>query len=87
MSPVQMRHQVRDDSPALTRLHYSKVVSDCLRYVIVDRSPDGVLQFCSQEPGDVRWYPFEPSVEERAAALALWRSGNENSSSWPLLLP
>ena len=72
---------------SLTRLHYSKVVADCLRYVIVDRSEDGTLQFSSQEPGDVRWYPFEPSPEERAAALDLWRSAGVNAAGWPLLLP
>ncbi|MEO8368724.1 MAG: hypothetical protein ABI806_05965 [Candidatus Solibacter sp.] len=71
----------------MTRLHYSKVVADCLRYVIVDRSPDGGLHFSSQEPGDVRWYPFDPSPEERAAALDLWRSSADNAPGWPLLLP
>jgi hypothetical protein len=72
---------------ALTRLHYTKVVEDCLRYVVVDRSPDGALQFSFQEPGDVRWFPFEPNAEERTAALALWRDGAESASGWPLLLP
>ena len=71
----------------LTRLRYSKVVADCLRYVVVDRSPEGELQFWSQEPGDVRWFPFEPQADEREAALALWRDGGENSSGWPLLMP
>ena len=72
---------------SLTRLHYSKVVADCLRYVVVDRSAEGALQFWSQESGDVRWYPFEPSEEERAAALALWCEGRENTPGWPLLMP
>ena len=70
-----------------TRLRYSKVVADCLRYVIVERSTDGVLRFSSQEPGDVRWYPFEPSPDERAAALDLWRNRGESATGWPLLLP
>ena len=71
----------------LKQLRYSKVVSDCLRYVIVDRAADGALQFSSQESGDVRWYAFEPSAEERAAALALWRSGGGEAAAWPLLMP
>ena len=72
---------------SLTRLHYSKVVADTLRYVIVDRSADGALLFWSQEPGDVRWFPFEPGAEERAAALSLWQSGGADASGWPLLIP
>ena len=72
---------------SLTRLHYSKVVADTLRYVIVDRSAEGALQFWSQEPGDVRWYRFEPGTEERAAALSLWQSGASQASGWPLLIP
>ena len=70
-----------------TRLHYSKVVSDTLRYVIVDHSVEGTLQFWSQEPGDVRWYRFEPGAEERAAALSLLQSGASQASGWPLLIP
>ncbi|MEO8598034.1 MAG: hypothetical protein ABI759_32240 [Candidatus Solibacter sp.] len=68
-------------------MHYSKVVADCLRYVIVDRATDGALKFWSQEPGDVRWYPFEPASDERTAAVDLWRSGGGDAANWPLLLP
>ena len=72
---------------SLTRLHYSKVVADTLRYVIVDRSAEDALQFWSQEPGDVRWYRFEPAAEEREAALSLLQSGGSQASGWPLLIP
>jgi len=83
---------ISDDSadtavvPPPLRFHYSKVAGNCLRFVIVDRLADGSLEFWSQEPGDVRWFLFEPSAAERAAVAASWRAGKDEGG-WPLLLP
>ena len=74
-------------SASSTRFHYSKVVGNCLRYVIVDMSPGGAMEFWTQEPGDVRWFHFDPAPDERGAALSLWRSGGGGAPGWPLLLP
>ena len=72
--------------PAPLRFRYSKVVGNCLRFVIVDRLADGGLEFWSQEPGDVRWFSFEPSVLEREAVVASWRA-SDRAGGWPLLIP
>jgi len=66
----------------LSRFRYAKVVCNCLHYVIVDVSSDGSMEFWSQESGEVRWFPFDPAPEERAAAVSLWRSGPANGG-WP----
>ena len=74
-------------SEKATRFRYSKVVCDCLQFVIVDIHPDGRAEFWSQEPGEVRWFGFEPAAEERSAALSMWRAGTSSDVRWPLLIP
>ena len=81
-----MRFELQGEACA-TRFRYSKVVCDSLRYVIVDASAGGALEFWSQEPGEVRWFRFDPAPDERDAALTLWRSGGGCGVGWPLLLP
>lgn len=81
-----MNSECQSSSPA-TRIHYSKVVNDCLRYVIADVSGGETIEFWTQDAGEVRWFRFDPAPEERAAALALWRAGGAGGPGWPLLLP
>jgi hypothetical protein len=66
----------------LSRFRYAKIVCNCLHYVIVEVSSDGDMEFWSQESGEVRWFPFIPAPEERAAAVSLWRSGG-GAVDWP----
>lgn len=66
------------------RVRYSKVERDILVFVIADIRPDGA-EFFSQETGEVRWYPFIPAAQERAAALALHRFPPPSETGWPLL--
>lgn len=52
-------------------------------YVIAERNTEGGLDFWIQEPGEVRWYGFQPSPAEREAAARLLAAGT--STGWPLL--
>ena len=54
-----------------------------LCYLIAEKNAEGELEFWMQEPGEVRWYGYKPSEEERSAACGLLERGEING--WPLL--
>lgn len=66
------------------RFRYSKVSGGCLHFVIAERGGDGRVEFWEQEPGEVRWYRYEPGAQEREAVEASWRA-RESGGRWPLL--
>jgi len=53
------------DASLGVRCHYWKTEGESTKFVIVDFDTDRRLDFMEQEYGDVRWYPFTPSDEER----------------------
>jgi hypothetical protein len=60
------------------------VIFDGVRcYVIAEQNAEGGLDFFMQEPGEVRWYGFQPTAADREAAQRLLASGPP--SGWPLL--
>ena len=68
------------------RIHYRKIICGSLYFVIADLLPTGELDFWWQESGEMRWYPYEPGSEEKAAALRLLSDGGPGSGGhWPLL--
>ena len=46
---------------------------------------NAVEEFCEQEPGEVRWYPFKPSAAEREAVRQLIAEGKADQN-WRMLI-
>lgn len=67
----------------MQRVQCSVIVDGLRCYVIAEQNAEGGLDFFMQEPGEVRWYGFEPSAAEREAARRLLASGA--TLGWPLL--
>lgn len=60
------------------------VMCDGVRcYVIAEKNAEGDLQFWMQEPGEVRWYGFQPSAGEKEAVNRLLAA--QPTGGWPLL--
>lgn len=78
------------DCAPSARLHqavrccYSKVVRKALKCVIVDIDADGREDWAEQEPGEMRWYPFEPCTEERES-VRMWVVTGDFPVGWPLI--
>lgn len=66
------------------RYQYSKVGLSCRKFVIVDVFEDGCEDFSESEAGEVCWYPYNPSAEERAAFHKFTHS-QQGTNRWPLL--
>ena len=47
------------------------------QYIIVDVSASGSEEWASQFSGESRWYPFEPSPDERATFARSWLESEE----------
>jgi hypothetical protein len=68
------------------RVQYTKIVDGRLCFVIVDRHPGAAAEFWEQETGEVRWYPFSPTAQERSAAMALFEAPPAvGGPRWPAL--
>jgi hypothetical protein len=67
------------------RLRYSRTNGNCLSFVIVDIEPDGHEDWAAQESGELRWYPFTPTREDRDFLQELIEAGPQ-PSGWPLLV-
>lgn len=67
----------------MQRVQCSVIVDGVRCYVIAEQNAEGGLDFFMQEPGEVRWYGFEPTPAEREAARRLFT--HSASHGWPLL--
>ena len=69
------------DSPSefQNRVQYFRHRRGISRFVIYDVDSNGVERFSCQDPGDVRWFEFEPSDAERDAARQLLAKSRERS--------
>ena len=47
------------------------------QYIIVDFNPSGGEEWASQFSGESRWYPFEPSPDERTTFARSWLESDE----------
>jgi len=66
------------------RYQYSTIGRTCLRFVIVDVSPDGQEDFWEQEAGEPCWHSYYPCAAERTAFHGL-AAEKGTSGGWPLL--
>jgi hypothetical protein len=68
--------------PAGARYRYQKVSRGRLLDVIVDIDAAGQEEWADHYAGEVRWFPFTPSPEERAM-LECWRATGQAPAHGP----
>lgn len=71
---------IRDD-----RTDYLKRENGGWKRVIYEIHANGAETFSDQEPGEVRWFEFQPSERERLAARRVLSGANGRSGKEPIL--
>ena len=66
------------------RAQYTRKCGENLSMAIANLA-DAVEEFCEQEPGEIRWYPFDPSTAEREAVKELIAKGKADEN-WSTLI-
>ena len=67
------------------RFCYSRSDGAVLQFVIVDIGRDGNEDWAEQEAGELSWYPFTPTADDRRL-IDGWIEFGCYPSGWPLLV-
>ena len=73
----------RDSRERTVRFCYSRSDASGLRFVIVDVGPDGCEDWAEQEAGELAWYPFRPTDDDRRL-VRRWVESGRYPSEWQL---